>query len=87
MTAILEHPTERTATRAPFIATLPIAGKEGEGTMATRMLRTRAVGNAAAKNRVDRERAGAVRLHTDARWRDAGLLDFSPTTSSFRRRR
>jgi D-alanyl-D-alanine carboxypeptidase/D-alanyl-D-alanine-endopeptidase (penicillin-binding protein 4) len=47
LTKILEHLYRDERHRHPFVATLPVAGKDG--TLANRMRKTRAEGNAAAK--------------------------------------
>ena len=78
--AILERIYKDDRHRAPFIATLPIAGKEGEGTMATRMLRTRAAGNAAAKTgSISNVRA----LSGYVRTREGEMLVFSILANDF----
>ncbi len=78
--AILERMYKDDRHRAPFIATLPIAGKEGEGTMATRMRRTRAAGNAAAKTgSISNVRA----LSGYVRTRDGEMLVFSILANDF----
>jgi serine-type D-Ala-D-Ala carboxypeptidase/endopeptidase (penicillin-binding protein 4) len=80
VTAILERIYKDDRHRAPFIATLPIAGKEGEGTMATRMRRTRAAGNAAAKTgSISNVRA----LSGFVRTRDREMLVFSILANDF----
>ena len=80
VTAILERIYKDDRHRAPFIATLPIAGKEGEGTMATRMRRTRAAGNAAAKTgSISNVRA----LSGYVRTRDGEMLVFSILANDF----
>ena len=72
VTAVLEREYKDERHRAAFVATLPIAGKDGS--LATRMLRTRAEGNAVAKTGSISNVALAVRLRPDARRRDARLL-------------
>jgi D-alanyl-D-alanine carboxypeptidase/D-alanyl-D-alanine-endopeptidase (penicillin-binding protein 4) len=67
-------------TRVPFMSTLPIAGKEGEGTMATRMRRTRAEGNAIAKTgSISNVRA----LSGYVKSRDGEMLVFSIIANDF----
>ena len=80
VTAILERIYKDDRHRAPFTATLPIAGKEGEGTMATRLRRTRAAGNAAAKTgSISNVRA----LSGYVRTRDGEMLVFSILANDF----
>ena len=85
VTAILEREYKDERHRAAFVATLPIAGKDG--TLATRLMRTRAEGNARRENRIDLERAVAVRLRPNAATARCWSSPSSPTTSSSHRRR
>ena len=59
--------------RDAFVATLPIAGKDG--TISTRMQRTRAEGNAVAKTGSISNVRALSGLRAHARRRDAGVLD------------
>ena len=72
-TAVLEHMYKDPRHRDAFVATLPIAGKDG--TIATRMRRTRAEGNAVAKTGSIANVRSLSGLRADARRRDARLLD------------
>jgi serine-type D-Ala-D-Ala carboxypeptidase/endopeptidase (penicillin-binding protein 4) len=78
LTAVLEHMYRDPRHRDPFVATLPIAGKDG--TTATRMRRTRAEGNAVAKTGSisnTRSLSGFVRT------RDGEMLVFSILANDF----
>jgi D-alanyl-D-alanine carboxypeptidase/D-alanyl-D-alanine-endopeptidase (penicillin-binding protein 4) len=77
---ILEREYKDERHRAPFMATLPIAGKDGEGTMATRMRKTRAEGNAIAKTgSISNVRA----LSGYVKSRDGEMLVFSIIANDF----
>jgi D-alanyl-D-alanine carboxypeptidase/D-alanyl-D-alanine-endopeptidase (penicillin-binding protein 4) len=78
--AVLTREYKSELNRAAFMATLPIAGKEGEGTMATRMRRTRAEGNAIAKTgSISNVRS----LSGYVRTRDGEMLVFSIIANDF----
>ena len=80
ITAVLEREYTDARHRTPFMATLPVAGKEGEGTMATRMRRTRAEANAIAKTgSISNVRA----LSGYVRTRDGEMLVFSIIANDF----
>jgi D-alanyl-D-alanine carboxypeptidase/D-alanyl-D-alanine-endopeptidase (penicillin-binding protein 4) len=76
--AILEHMYKDPRHRDAFIATLPIAGKDG--TIGTRMRRTRAEGNAAAKTG---SIANVRSLSGYVRTRDGEMLVFSILANDF----
>jgi D-alanyl-D-alanine carboxypeptidase/D-alanyl-D-alanine-endopeptidase (penicillin-binding protein 4) len=78
--SILEREYKDERLRAPFMAALPIAGKDGEGTMATRMRKTRAEGNAIAKTgSISNVRA----LSGYVKSRDGEMLVFSIIANDF----
>ncbi len=78
LTTVLERMYKDPRHHDPFIATLPIAGKDG--TLGTRMRRTRAEGNAAAKTgSISNVRA----LSGFVRSRDGEMLLFSILTNDF----
>jgi serine-type D-Ala-D-Ala carboxypeptidase/endopeptidase (penicillin-binding protein 4) len=80
VTAVLEREYRDQRHREAFMATLPVAGKEGEGTMATRMQRTRAEGNAVAKTgSISNVRS----LSGYVRSRDGEMLVFSILANDF----
>ncbi len=80
VTAVLEREYKDERHREAFMATLPVAGKEGEGTMATRMRRTRAEANAIAKTgSISNVRA----LSGYVRTRDGEMLVFSILANDF----
>jgi D-alanyl-D-alanine carboxypeptidase/D-alanyl-D-alanine-endopeptidase (penicillin-binding protein 4) len=80
LTSLLTREYKDERSRALFMATLPIAGKEGEGTMATRMRRTRAEGNAIAKTgSISNVRA----LSGYVKSRDGEMLVFSIIANDF----
>jgi D-alanyl-D-alanine carboxypeptidase/D-alanyl-D-alanine-endopeptidase (penicillin-binding protein 4) len=76
--SILEHMYKDPRHRDAFIATLPIAGKDG--TIATRLRRTRAEGNAAAKTG---SIANARSLSGFVKTRDGEMLVFSILANDF----
>jgi serine-type D-Ala-D-Ala carboxypeptidase/endopeptidase (penicillin-binding protein 4) len=78
VTAILEHVYKDQALREPFLATLPIAGKDG--TISTRMKRTRAEGNALAKTG---SISNARSLSGFVKTRDGEMLVFSILANDF----
>ena len=78
ITAILEHMYKDDKHRDALIATLPIAGKEG--TVATRMRRTRAEGNAVAKTG---SIANVRSLSGFVRTRDGEVVVFSILANDF----
>lgn len=78
ITAILERVHRDPAQREAFVATLPIAGKDG--TVATRMRRSRAEGNAVAKTG---SIANVRALSGFVRTRDGEPLVFSVLTNDF----
>jgi serine-type D-Ala-D-Ala carboxypeptidase/endopeptidase (penicillin-binding protein 4) len=78
VTAILEREYKNEHHRDPFVATLPIAGKDG--TISTRMLRTRAAGNAVAKTG---SISNARSLSGYVRTRDGEMLVFSILANDF----
>jgi D-alanyl-D-alanine carboxypeptidase/D-alanyl-D-alanine-endopeptidase (penicillin-binding protein 4) len=78
MTAILEHMYKDEKHRDALIATLPIAGKEG--TVANRMRRTRAEGNAVAKTG---SIANVRSLSGFVRTRDGEVVVFSILANDF----
>jgi D-alanyl-D-alanine carboxypeptidase/D-alanyl-D-alanine-endopeptidase (penicillin-binding protein 4) len=78
MTAVLERMYRDERHRDPFAATLPIAGRDG--TIASRMLRTRAEGNAAAKTG---SIANVRSLSGYVRTRDNETLVFSILANDF----
>jgi D-alanyl-D-alanine carboxypeptidase/D-alanyl-D-alanine-endopeptidase (penicillin-binding protein 4) len=78
LTAILEREYKDDRHRDAFVATLPIAGKEG--TVATRMQRTRAAGNAVAKTG---SISNARSLSGYVRTRDGEMLVFSILANDF----
>jgi D-alanyl-D-alanine carboxypeptidase/D-alanyl-D-alanine-endopeptidase (penicillin-binding protein 4) len=78
LTAILEREYKDDRHRDAFIATLPIAGKEG--TVATRMQRTRAEGNAVVKTG---SISNARSLSGYVRTRDGEMLVFSILANDF----
>jgi serine-type D-Ala-D-Ala carboxypeptidase/endopeptidase (penicillin-binding protein 4) len=78
VTAILEHLYREPRHREPFTATLPIAGKDG--TIASRMKRTRAEGNAVAKTG---SIANVRTLSGFVRTRDGETLVFSILANDF----
>ena len=78
ITAILEHMYKDEKHRDALIATLPIAGKEG--TVATRMRRTRAEGNAVAKTG---SIANVRSLSGFVRTRDGEVVVFSILANDF----
>jgi D-alanyl-D-alanine carboxypeptidase/D-alanyl-D-alanine-endopeptidase (penicillin-binding protein 4) len=78
VTAILEREYRDDGHRDAFIATLPVAGKEG--TVATRMQRTRAEGNAAVKTG---SISNARSLSGYVRSRDGEMLVFSILANGF----
>ena len=63
MVAVLEQMYRDPRHREAFLATLPIAGKDG--TISTRMRQTQAEGNAMAQDRIDRQRPRAVGIRAD----------------------
>lgn len=76
--AILEREYKDERHRAAFVATLPIAGKDGS--LATRLLRTRAAGNAVAKTgSISNVRS----LSGYVRTRDGEMLVFSILANDF----
>ena len=76
--AILEREYKDDRHREAFVATLPIAGKDGS--LATRMLRTRAAGNAVAKTgSISNVRS----LSGYVRTRDGEMLAFSILANDF----
>jgi PBP4 family serine-type D-alanyl-D-alanine carboxypeptidase len=78
VTAVLEHEYKDDRHRDAFVATLPIAGKDGS--IATRMRRTRAEGNAVAKTgSISNVRA----LSGYVRTRDGEMLVFSILANDF----
>jgi D-alanyl-D-alanine carboxypeptidase/D-alanyl-D-alanine-endopeptidase (penicillin-binding protein 4) len=80
VTAVLEREYKDERHRQAFMATLPIAGKEGEGTMSARMRRTRAEANAMAKTgSISNVRA----LSGYVRSRDGEMLVFSILANDF----
>jgi D-alanyl-D-alanine carboxypeptidase/D-alanyl-D-alanine-endopeptidase (penicillin-binding protein 4) len=80
VTTVLEREYQDERHREAFMATLPVAGKEGEGTMATRMRRTRAEANAIAKTgSISNVRA----LSGYVRTRDGEMLVFSIIANDF----
>jgi len=78
ITTVLERMFKDDRHREPFVATLPIAGRDG--TIATRMRRTRAEGNAAAKTG---SIANARSLSGFVRTRDNEMLVFSILANDF----
>jgi D-alanyl-D-alanine carboxypeptidase/D-alanyl-D-alanine-endopeptidase (penicillin-binding protein 4) len=78
VTAILEHVYKDPALREPFLTTLPIAGKDG--TISTRMKRTRAEGNALAKTG---SISNARSLSGFVKTRDGEMLVFSILANDF----
>jgi D-alanyl-D-alanine carboxypeptidase/D-alanyl-D-alanine-endopeptidase (penicillin-binding protein 4) len=78
VTAVLEREYKDERHRDAFIATLPIAGKDG--TIATRMRRTRAEGNAVAKTG---SISNARSLSGYVRTRDGEMLVFSILANDF----
>lgn len=78
VTAVLEHIYRDGRHRDPFIATLPIAGKDG--TISTRMRGSRAEGNAAAKTG---SIANVRSLSGFVRTRDGEMLVFSIIANDF----
>ena len=78
VTAILAHVYKDQALREPFLATLPIAGKDG--TISTRMKRTRAEGNALAKTG---SISNARSLSGFVKTRDGEMLVFSILANDF----
>jgi D-alanyl-D-alanine carboxypeptidase/D-alanyl-D-alanine-endopeptidase (penicillin-binding protein 4) len=78
VTAVLEREYKDDRHRDAFLATLPIAGKEG--TVATRMQRTRAEGNAVAKTG---SISNARSLSGYVRTRDGEMLVFSILANDF----
>jgi serine-type D-Ala-D-Ala carboxypeptidase/endopeptidase (penicillin-binding protein 4) len=78
VTAVLEREYKDERHRDAFIATLPIAGKDGA--IATRMLRTRAEGNAVAKTG---SISNARSLSGYVRTRDGEMLVFSILANAF----
>jgi D-alanyl-D-alanine carboxypeptidase/D-alanyl-D-alanine-endopeptidase (penicillin-binding protein 4) len=77
---ILEREYKDERHRAAFMATLPIAGRDGEGTMAARMRKTRAEGNAIAKTgSISNVRA----LSGYVKSRDGEMLMFSIIANDF----
>ena len=83
-TTVLERMYRDPRHRDAFVATLPIAGKDG--TLATRMKRTRAEGNAVAKTGSISNVALAVGVRDEAATARCSCSRSSPTTSSFPRR-
>ena len=78
VTSVLEHVYKDVRHRDAFVATLPIAGKDG--TISTRMRRTRAEGNAVAKTgSISNARA----LSGFVRTRDGEMLVFSILSNDF----
>jgi D-alanyl-D-alanine carboxypeptidase/D-alanyl-D-alanine-endopeptidase (penicillin-binding protein 4) len=75
---ILQHMYSDPRQREPFVATLPVAGKDG--TIASRMKKTRAEGNAAAKTG---SIANVRTLSGYVRTRDGEMLAFSMLANSF----
>jgi serine-type D-Ala-D-Ala carboxypeptidase/endopeptidase (penicillin-binding protein 4) len=78
ITAILEHIYKDPTQRDAFLATLPIAGKDG--TISTRMKRTRAEGNALAKTG---SISNARSLSGFVKTRDGEMLVFSILCNDF----
>ena len=78
ITAVLEHMFKDDRHRESFVATLPIAGRDG--TIATRMRRTRAEGNAVAKTG---SIANVRSLSGYVRTRDSEMLVFSILANDF----
>ena len=78
ITEVLEHVYKDERHRESFVATLPIAGRDG--TVATRMRRTRAEGNAVAKTG---SIANARSLSGFVRTRDNEMLAFSILANDF----
>ena len=78
VTAILEREYKDERHRDAFVATLPIAGKDGS--LATRLLRTRAEGNAVAKTG---SISNARSLSGYVRTRDGEMLVFSILANDF----
>ena len=60
LTTVLEHMYKDPRHRDAFVATLPIAGKDG--TIATRLRDDTRGGQRGREDRIDRQRAGAVRI-------------------------
>jgi D-alanyl-D-alanine carboxypeptidase/D-alanyl-D-alanine-endopeptidase (penicillin-binding protein 4) len=80
VTAVLEREYKDERHRQTFMATLPVAGKAGEGTMSARMRRTRAEANAIAKTgSISNVRA----LSGYVRSRDGEMLVFSILANDF----
>jgi D-alanyl-D-alanine carboxypeptidase/D-alanyl-D-alanine-endopeptidase (penicillin-binding protein 4) len=78
ITTTLEHMYKDARHKDAFVATLPIAGKDG--TISTRMRRTRAEGNAVAKTG---SIANARSLSGFVRTRDGEMLVFSILCNDF----
>lgn len=78
LTAVLEHVYHDTRHRDAFLSTLPIAGKDG--TMETRLRRTRAEGNAIAKTG---SIANVRALSGFVKTRDGEMLVFSILANDF----
>ncbi len=78
ITTILERLYKSDTDRAPFVATLPVAGKDG--TLATRLRGTRAEGNATAKTG---SIANVRSLSGYVRSRDGEMLVFSIIANDF----
>jgi serine-type D-Ala-D-Ala carboxypeptidase/endopeptidase (penicillin-binding protein 4) len=78
VTTVLEREYKDDRHRAAFVATLPIAGKDGS--LATRLLRTRAAGNAVAKTG---SISNARSLSGYVRTRDGEMLVFSIIANDF----
>jgi serine-type D-Ala-D-Ala carboxypeptidase/endopeptidase (penicillin-binding protein 4) len=78
LTTVLEHVYRDPRHRDPFLATLPIAGRDG--TIATRLRRTRAEGNAVAKTG---SISNARSLSGFVRTRDGEMVVFSILANDF----
>ena len=79
VTAVLEREYKDERHRDAFVATLPIAGKDGS--LATRLRRTRAEGNAVAQDGIDFERR--ARCQATSGRRDGEMLVFSILANDF----